>query len=262
MRYSQKTILITGAAAGIGRHLASAFAAEGGQVLLADLDETAATHAAQQIVASGGRAMALHMDVADETDVQQAVQRVLAAGGEIDVLLNNAGIAYGDIYQLTTIPADRLRRVLDVNVLGMLFCARACRDSLRRRGGCIVNTSSMSSYMANGAYGLSKATVNNLTLALADELAGDGIRVNAIAPGLMDSPAAMAHVSAVLQNRIRAAQLVQRQGHMQDVAELALFLASPQTAGFISGQVVLVDGGYLRHSASAMPVPLAAATNG
>jgi 3-oxoacyl-[acyl-carrier protein] reductase len=98
--------------------------------------------------------------------------------------------------------------------------------------------------------------VNNLTLVLADELAGDGIRVNAIAPGLVDSPAAMSQVDEVLQSRIRAAQLVHRQGRMQDVAELALFLASPQTAGFINGQVLLVDGGYLRHSAAAMPVPL------
>jgi len=77
----------------------------------------------------------------------------------------------------------------------------------------------------------------------------------------MDSPAAMSQVNETFQSRIRAAQLVHRQGRMQDVAELAMFLASPQTAGFISGQVVLVDGGYLRHSASAMPVPLAGLPN-
>lgn len=260
MRYQGRTVLVTGAGAGIGRALCNAFAAEGAAIVAADLDGARAQETAELLRAGRHRAMALTMDVADEGSVRAAVAQALMLTGGIDVLLNNAGIAYGEIYRLLDMPASKLLHLLQVNVLGMLYCARACRDSLRTRSGVIVNMSSMASYMANGAYSLSKAAVNNLTLVLADELAGDGIRVNGIAPGLMDSPAAMGQVNPTFQKRIREAQLVPRQGRMDDVANLALFLASAE-AGFISGQTVLVDGGYLRHSAAAMPVPLAGLPN-
>jgi len=256
MRYANKTVLVTGAGGGIGHALCQAFSSEGAVIIAADVNGARAQETAQGIMATGGRAYAVTVDVGDETVVQQAIAEALSLAGDIDILINNAGIAYGDIYQLTAISAERLRELFDVNVFGMLFCARACRESLCRRCGVILNMSSMASYMANGAYSLSKAAVNNLTLVLADELAADGIRVNGIAPGLMDSPAALQQVNAGFQKRIRAAQLVPRQGTMDDVAQLALFLASPE-AGFISGQTFLVDGGYLRHSARAMPVPVA-----
>ncbi|MDB5982101.1 MAG: short chain dehydrogenase family protein [Pseudomonas sp.] len=256
MRYAGKVVLVTGAGGGIGRALCQAFAGEGAAIIAADLDGTQALETVQGIVASGGRGYAITVDVGDEAVVQRAIAEVLGLVGQIDVLINNAGIAYGDIYQLTTMPTERLQRLFDVNVFGMLFCARACRESLSSCGGVIINMSSMASYMANGAYSLSKAAVNNLTVVLADELASDGIRVNGIAPGLMDTPAAMQQVNVTFQKRIKEAQLIARQGTMDDVAELALFLASQQ-ASFISGQTILVDGGYLRHSARAMPVPLA-----
>ena len=260
MRYQGKTVFVTGAGNGIGRAFAVAFAAQGAGIVAGDIDGGRAQDTAAEIAGSGGRALGLALDVADDAGVQRAVADAIAAVGDIDVLINNAGIAYGDIYQLLTIPPERLRRLFEVNVLGMLYCARACRDSLRRRGGVILNMSSMASYMANGAYSLTKAAVNNLTLVLADELAADGIRVNAIAPGLMDSPAAMQQVNAAFQKRIREAQQIPRQGTMDDVTNLALFLASPD-AGFISGQTILVDGGYLRHSALAIPVPLSGLPN-
>lgn len=260
MRYANKTVLVTGAGGGIGRALCLAFSAEGAAIIAVDLDEAQAQLTAQGIVAAGGRAYAVTVDIGNEAVVQEAVVQALSLAGDIDILINNAGIAYGDIYQLTTISAARLRQLFDVNVFGMLFCARACRESLGRRGGVILNMSSMASYMANGAYSLSKAAVNNLTLVLADELATEGIRVNGIAPGLMDTPAALQQVNAALQKRIRAAQLIPRQGTMDDVSQMALFLASPE-AGFISGQTFLVDGGYLRHSARAMPVPVAELPN-
>lgn len=255
MRYANKNVLVTGAGGGIGRALCQAFAAEGAVVVAADLDHARAMQTADQIVSMGQVAHGLAVDVGDEISVQATIEQALERVGGIDVLINNAGIAYGDIYQLTAMPAERLKRLFEVNVFGMLFCARACRESLASRGGVILNMSSMASYMANGAYSLSKAAVNNLTLVLADELANQGIRVNGIAPGLMDSPAAQHNVDAAVQASIRQAQLVQRQGTMDDVAQLALFLASGQ-AGFISGQTVLVDGGFLRHSAAAIPVPI------
>lgn len=260
VRYRDRVVLITGAAAGIGRAYAQAFAAEGAAVAVADIDQKGAAETAALIVDAGGRAIMLSMDVADEATIERAVSSVTSQLGDIDVLINNAGIAYGDIYQLTTMSPERLRRMFDVNVFGMLYCARACRPSLSRRRGVILNMSSMASYMANGAYSLTKAAVNNLTAVLADELAADGIRVNGIAPGLIDSPAAMQNVNAVFQQRILDAQLVGRGGRMADVTALALFLASDE-AGFISGQTMLVDGGFLRHSARSIPVPIASLPN-
>lgn len=255
MRYRNKTVFVTGAAGGIGRSLCLAFAAEGATVIACDVDGPRVAEAAEEIKRTGGRALALTADISDELALRIAVDSAIEGAGEIDVLINNAGIAYGNIYQLMTIPTAELRRLLEVNVLGMLFCARACHQSLKRCGGVIINMSSMASYMANGAYSLSKAAVNNLTITLADELANDGVRVNGIAPGLVASPQAMQHVNESFQQRIRRAQLVPRQGEMADVTKLALFLASDD-ASFISGQTLLVDGGFLRHSARAMPVPL------
>lgn len=260
MRFEGKVVLVTGAGSGIGRHLCEAFAAEGAAIASADLDAQAARETTLGLAGPSSRHGFFQLDVADETSVEAAVRQVIARLGRIDVLINNAGIAYGDIYQLTSIPSPRLMRLLEVNVVGVLHCARACRAALSESGGVILNMSSMASYMANGAYSLTKAAVNNLTLTLADELAGDGIRVNGLAPGLIDSPAAMAQVNAVFQRRIHAAQLVKRQGRMGDVAGLAMFLAS-ESASFITGQTVLVDGGFLRHSSQAMPVPVSGLPN-
>jgi NAD(P)-dependent dehydrogenase (short-subunit alcohol dehydrogenase family) len=261
MQFAGKTIAITGAGAGIGAAYAEAFAREGGRVAIVDIDAKGLQSVAQLVADAGGECLPLMSDVADEAQAQAAVEAIAARWGEVDILINNAGIAYGDIYQLTTISAERLRRLLDVNLLGMLFWARACRPGMQRRGGgAIVNMSSMASYMANGPYGLTKAAVNNLTLALADEFAADNIRVNSIAPGLIASPAATENVSPRFRERIQAAQLVRRGGTMNDVTALALFLCSPQ-ASFISGQTMLVDGGFLRHSALAIPMPLAGLPN-
>jgi 3-oxoacyl-[acyl-carrier protein] reductase len=255
-RFAGKRVLVTGAGAGIGRALSEAFAAEGAAILAVDIDEERAADTARRIMAAGGRAEAHRLDVGDAAQVEAVLSRALGTGG-LDVLVNNAGIAYGDIYQVLELPAARLEELLRTNVLGMIYCARSCRAALAKTGGSIVNLSSMASYMANGAYSLTKAAVNNLTLVLAEELSGENIRVNAIAPGLIDSPAAMTLVNERFRRRIHEAQLVRRQGTMQDVAQLALFLAS-SAAAFITGQVMLIDGGYLRHSAKAMPVPIAA----
>jgi 3-oxoacyl-[acyl-carrier protein] reductase len=258
-RFAGKRVLVTGAGSGIGRALCEAFAAEGAAILAVDIDQDRATDTARRIAGTGTHAQAYRLDVGDESRVAEVLPTVLGAAG-LDVLINNAGIAYGDIYQVLELPAARLEALFRTNVLGMIYCARACRAALAKAGGSVLNLSSMASYMANGAYSVTKAAVNNLTLVLADELSSDNIRVNAIAPGLMDSPAAMQLVNERFRRRIHEAQLVRRQGTMRDVAELAMFLAS-SAAGFITGQVVLIDGGYLRHSAKAMPVPIAGLPN-
>ena len=250
-----QNIVVTGAGAGIGRALCLGFAQNGATVWIADKDFMLATETAELVRAAGGHAHAFHVDVGDERSVQASFASALGSVDKLHVLVNNAGIAYGDIYQITTIPTDRLTEVFRVNVFGMLYCARSCRQLLRKATGCIINISSMAAYMANGAYSVSKAAVNNLTLTLADEFANDGIRVNGIAPGLVNSPTALQSVGAQFRDRIQAAQLVKRGGRMEDVVAMAIFLTS-EGASFISGQTLLVDGGFLRHSALAMPVPI------
>jgi NAD(P)-dependent dehydrogenase (short-subunit alcohol dehydrogenase family) len=140
-----------------------------------------------------------------------------------------------------------------VNVVGALVCAAACRPAMAARGGgAIVNMSSMAAYGGTGAYGVSKLALNSLTVSLAAELAADGIRVNGIAPGLVDSEAAVAWWSDParagmegIDQLLIGQQMIKRQGTMQDLANLCLFLCSDE-ASFVTAQTILVDGGWTK----------------
>jgi|KBSSwiStaDraftv2_1062776.scaffolds.fasta_scaffold05428_5 NAD(P)-dependent dehydrogenase (short-subunit alcohol dehydrogenase family) len=249
-----QVVLITGAGAGIGRHYAHRFAAEGASIAVADLDEAAAKRVADEVVAGGGCATYHAMDVADEDAVTDAVASAAKAFGGIDVLVNNAGIHLGEAqvpYTLAALP--RWRAVFEVNVLGALACAIACRPfMLGRENPSIINHSTMAAYGPTGAYGASKLALNSLTLSLATEYGRDGIRVNGIAPGLVDSESAVAWMGdagrAGLQESLVAAQAIRRPGRMADLADVALFLASPR-ASFVTGQTILVDGGATKRPA-------------
>jgi 3-oxoacyl-[acyl-carrier protein] reductase len=243
-RFSGKCAVITGAGHGLGRSHAHAFAAEGAAVGVADLDLAAAEEVAAVLRADGARAIALAVDVADEGSVRAMAEHAERELGRIDVLVNNAGWAYGDAQLFLDLDAASWRRALDVNVLGTLFPSRCCAPALARSaGGAIVNTASMAGYAPATAYGVTKHAVIGLTSALARALASQGTRVNAVAPGLMDSPAALRGVAPPLQEMLRARQLVKRPGRASDVSQLVLFLASDE-ASFMSGETILVDGGF------------------
>jgi NAD(P)-dependent dehydrogenase (short-subunit alcohol dehydrogenase family) len=244
LRFAGACALITGAAHGLGRSHAHAFAAEGAAVGVADLDLAAAEGVAAALRAEGARAIALGVDVADEGSVRAMAERAERELGGIDVLVNNAGWAYGDVQRFLDLEAAGWRRALDVNVLGTLFPSRCCAPALARRGGgAIVNTASMAAYAPATAYGVTKHAVIGLTSALARGLAPQRTRVNAVAPGLMDSPAALRGVPPALQDALRARQLIARPGRASDVSQLVLFLASDE-ASFITGETMLVDGGF------------------
>jgi 3-oxoacyl-[acyl-carrier protein] reductase len=253
-RYADKVVLITGCGAGIGRRFAHRFAAEGAAVVVSDVDRSAAEHVVAELETAGGAALAVTMDVAEERAVRAAVQTVTERFGGLDVLVNNAGIHLEHAQLPFTLEAlPQWRRVLEVNVLGVLACSAACRPAMAGRdGAAIVNLSSMAAYMGAGAYGVSKLGVNSLTVSLAEAFAPDGIRVNGIAPGLVDSESAVAWMEDPARRGIQEAlvsqQMLKRPGRMEDLADAALFLCSAE-ASFITGQTLLVDGGYIRRPA-------------
>src|SRR4051794_18770039 len=253
-QFEDKVVVITGGGAGIGRTYAHRFAAEGASVVVVDLDDAAAKRVVDELEAMGAVGAAHVMDVTDADGAAAMVERAVGELGGIDVLVNNAGVHLDHAQLPFTLEAvPKWRHVLDVNVIGALICAAACRQAMAARGGgAIVNMSSMAAYGGSGAYGVSKLALNSLTVSLAADFASDGIRVNGIAPGLVDSEAAIewwndptrAGMEGIDQMLI-GQQMIKRQGSMQDLADMCLFLCS-DAASFVTAQTILVDGGFTK----------------
>jgi 3-oxoacyl-[acyl-carrier protein] reductase len=241
-RFIDKTVIVTGAGAGIGLEYAKAFAAEGARVAIADIDGRAASTAAQGIDGS----VPVTVDVADESSVGAMVASVVDRLGGVDVLVNNAGLHMGQYNLTSTLPLDDWRRLFDVNVFGAVLCARLCRESMvARGGGVILNQSSNSSYLGVGAYSISKLALNGLTVSLAQEFAPDNIRVVGIAPGMIGSDAVLQRLEDVHKQMMLDGQLVKRWGSPDDLVGMALLLCS-DGASFVTGQTIVVDGGFVR----------------
>jgi 3-oxoacyl-[acyl-carrier protein] reductase len=200
----------------------------------------------------GPGALGVTMDVTDADAVQAAVAAAVDRFGGIDVLVNNAGVHLQHAQLPFTVEAvPQWRHVLEVNVLAVLTCSAAARGAMagREGGAAIVNHSSMAAYAGGGAYGVSKLALNALTVSLAQAFADDGIRVNGIAPGLVDSEAAVEWMNDPerqgIQQALIAGQMLKRPGRMGDLADAALWLCSAE-ASFVTGQTILVDGGYTK----------------
>lgn len=246
MRFHRKTAVITGGAVGLGRAFARGLTGEGAKVAILDIDTEMADHTAAELTAQGAQAMAVACDVADEQQVDTAVGIAIENFGGIDILINNAGrhlTKYNQPFGMLS-RAD-IRGLFDVNVIGVINCTLACRDSMRERGGGVVlNISSMAGFMNISPYGVSKLAVRGLTVAFASELSADRIRVNGIAPGLMNTENALADLpSALVDDIVRERQLVHRLGTMDDVVSAMLYLCSDE-ASFITGETLKVSGGY------------------
>jgi NAD(P)-dependent dehydrogenase (short-subunit alcohol dehydrogenase family) len=249
-RFTGRVAIVTGGAQGIGRAYAEAFAAEGASVVVADIEGGAALAAAGEIEASGAApagALGVAADVADEDSVRAMVDACVKRFGGVDILVNNAGLHMGKYNLCSTLPAEDWRRLLDVNLLGPMLCARYCRESMAARGGgVILNQSSSAAYLGVGAYGISKLALNGLTMSLAAEFAPDHIRVVGIAPGMVASDAVIERLEPENKELVLSGQLIKRFANVEDLLGMVLTLCSADSS-FVTGQTFLVDGGFVRH---------------
>ena len=246
MRFDDKVAFITGGAIGFGRAFAQALTAEGAAAVIADIDAAAGERTASELRDAGFRALAVTCDVADEYAVEAAVDRSIDEFGGVDILINNAGLHLLHYNQpFSVLPRDDLRALFDVNVIGVVNCTVACRESMRSRGGgAVLNISSIASHLSSSPYGVSKLAVRGLTIAFASELSPDRIRVNAIAPGLMATENALDGLpQELIDDFVNNRQLVHRLGAMDDIVSTALYLLSDE-ASFITGETLKVSGGY------------------
>jgi NAD(P)-dependent dehydrogenase (short-subunit alcohol dehydrogenase family) len=246
MKFEGRTAVITGGAIGFGRAFARALVAEGASVVIADIDDETAEHTAAALITAGGQALAVHCDVADAEQVDAAVATTVDRFGGIDIVINNAGLHLTKYNQpFGVLSRNEIRDLFDVNVMGVINVTLACRDAMAGRGGgAVLNISSMAGYMSATPYAVSKLTVRGLTVAFATELAPDRIRVNAIAPGLMNTENALADLPTPLIDQfVHKLQLVHRLGTMDDVVSAMLFLCSDE-ASFVTGETLKVSGGY------------------
>ena len=236
-----RVAVVTGAARGIGLAVAKAFLASGYRVALLDID--AAT--LRQTEKALGDVLALECDVADPNQVKTSIDRVATHFGRIDALVNNAGIAVFKPLLETTF--DEWQRVLAVNLNGPFLCTQACAPvMLKNGGGAVVNISSISGLRASAlrvAYGTSKAALDHLTRQQAAELGNLGIRVNAVAPGPVDTAMAKQVHTADIRADYHDAIPLNRYGTEDEIAAAVLFLCS-DAASYINGQTLAVDGGF------------------
>jgi NAD(P)-dependent dehydrogenase (short-subunit alcohol dehydrogenase family) len=251
-----KTAVITGAAAGIGRGVAELFAAAGARLALGGTTSTTLELAAEELRSTGSEVIAVRTDVSQEEDVLHLFDTAEARFGGVDVVVQCAGIfPIVPFEELTTQIWDRVHAV---NARGAYLCLREAVKHMKRhgQGGSIVNISSVASQavavLGQAQYSASKAGVNMLTRSVALEFAGDGIRVNAVLPGSIDTPGVRANMARIEEDpRLREGPSFQpgRQplsffGQPRDVAAACLFLASPASR-YITGQLLAVDGGFL-----------------
>jgi NAD(P)-dependent dehydrogenase (short-subunit alcohol dehydrogenase family) len=253
-RLADKIAVITGGGSGIGRACALRFAAEGAKVSVADLDLAAAKETARRVAAGGAASLAVRVDTTDEAANDAMVAACVEAFGGVDILVAAAGVGSprpeaesAKPYTMLTMPTERFRAVVDVNLYGVLFSNRAVARWMvaNQRGGSLVNLGSIMSKMPStgGAYSVSKAGVWMATKCLAQELARHGIRVNAIGPGFIETPmTAPLRADAERSRWAMGLTPVGRYGTVEEVASTALFLASDDAA-FFTGEILHPSGG-------------------
>ena len=249
MKLEQRVAVITGAGSGIGQAMALLFAREGARIMAADIDGATAEATADRIIAVGGIAEALAVDVTAPAQVQGMIERAYSVYGRVDILCNNAGI--GSTTDVVDCEPDEWDRVMAVNVKSVyLGCKYVLPRMVAQGGGVIVNTASVAGMVGivkRASYSASKGAVIALTRQVAMDFVEQGIRVNCLCPGTVDSPWVGRLLDQASDPVAARAALVARQpmgrlGTPEEVAAAALYLASDDAA-FITGTALVIDGG-------------------
>jgi NAD(P)-dependent dehydrogenase (short-subunit alcohol dehydrogenase family) len=249
MRVKDKVALVTGAGAGIGKASAILLAREGARVGVADFDAAAAEATTEIIREAGGEAISIAGDVSVESDCARMVEAVSARWGRLDILCNIAGIVLGGILDQTT--EKEWNASMDVNLRSIYLCSKYAIPRMKRSGGgAIVNMASVAGLMGvknRAAYSASKGGVIALTKSMAIDYVEDGIRVNSICPGTVDSPSLQKRLEALpdpaaARRDFTTRQPMKRFGRPDEIACSVLFLCSDESS-FITGTEIIVDGG-------------------
>jgi NAD(P)-dependent dehydrogenase (short-subunit alcohol dehydrogenase family) len=248
---TDKVALITGASSGIGRATAEAFAAKGARVVLAARREEALASLVKEIEARGGKATAIRTDVSVASDVEKMVAHAVETFGRLDYAVNNAGIE-GQWALIADLPEEEWDRVLDINLKGTFLCLKYESRAMLAGGhdGAIVNVGSVNSFLgfaSGSAYVASKHGLIGLTTSVSAELAPQGIRVNLICPGIVDTPmhrrARGAIGDALYDQVLQHSVHTRRAGRPEEIARSIVFLCSDE-ASYITGTTLTPDGGF------------------
>ena len=244
LRLQDKVAVVTGGGQGLGAAIVRLFAREGAQVVVADVNLSGATAMAEEIVAAGGRGIAFQVDITQKDETQRLMNATVEEYGRIDVLVNNAGIASSGT--VTEIDQPDWDRVMSVNVTGSYLCSKFAIPFMEKQGGgnivCIASASGVIGQQNQVAYNVSKHAVIGLVRCMALDHASANIRVNAVCPGVIQTP--MLNILSDEQlDELRSMSPLQRMAQPEEIAATVLHLASDESS-FTTGSACLIDGGY------------------
>ena len=241
-----KTALVTGAAAGIGKAVALLYGQHGANVMVSDIDEAQGQQVVAQLQAAGANARFYRADVGDPAQCRQLVQETVAAFGTLDTACNNAGIT-GELSLTADYSLEGWQRIINVNLNSVFFCLKYELEVMLKQGrGSIINMSSILGQVGTptlAGYVTAKHGVVGLTQTAAIEYAAQGIRINAVGPGYIDTPL-LKNFTPESKQQLAALHPIGRLGRAEEVAELVIWLSSDK-ASFVTGAYYSVDGGYL-----------------
>lgn len=241
-----KTVIITGAASGIGKATAELFAKEGANVVVSDVNEIAAKVVAEDIVSNGGKAVFIKTDVSKPEEMEKLVEFAVKTYGKLDIAVNNAGIG-GEINPIADMSIEGWHRVIGVNLNSLFYGLKyQIQAMLKGGGGSIVNVSSILGsvgFAGSAGYASAKHGILGLTQTAAMEYSAKNIRVNSVGPGFIETPLLDA-LDDVMKSQLVALHPIGRLGRSEEVAELIFWLGSDK-ASFVTGSYHPVDGGYL-----------------